>query len=73
MNEKTAIMDLVPLAKESRTNLPTNEAARHLNRRPQTLRAWACMKNGPLQPVSISGRLAWPVDELRRVLCVEQA
>jgi hypothetical protein len=45
-------------------------AAAHLNRRPQTLRGRACLENGPLRPVRVHGRLAWPVSELRRVLGV---
>jgi hypothetical protein len=60
----------VPLAQEARTALPTPEAAYHLNRAPQTLRLWACFENGPLRPIRINGRLAWPVAELRRVLGV---
>ena len=58
------------LATETRTTLPTHEAAFHLNRRQQTLRGWACKEDGPLRPIRISGRLAWPVAELRRVLGV---
>ena len=61
-----------PLAQVTRPNLKTEEAAHYLNRRPQTLRAWACLENGPLRPVRINGRLAWPVSELRRVLGVAQ-
>lgn len=59
-----------PLTHETRANLPTPEAAFHLNRRPQTLRGWACREDGPLRPLRISGRLAWPTAELRRVLGV---
>ena len=59
-----------PLEQVTRPNLKTEEAAHYLNRRPQTLRAWACLENGPLRPVRINGRLAWPVSELRRVLGV---
>jgi hypothetical protein len=63
-------IQLVPLDREARAALPTREAALHLNRAPQTLRLWACHENGPLRPVRINGRLAWPVAELRRVLGV---
>lgn len=55
---------------ENRPAVATEQAAYYLNRRPQTLRAWACMENGPLRPTRINGRLAWPVSELRRVLGV---
>lgn len=60
----------VALERETRAALPTPEAAFHLNRAPQTLRLWACLENGPLRPIRINGRLAWPVSELRRVLGV---
>jgi hypothetical protein len=60
------------LESETRAAVPTDCAAFHLGRRPQTLRAWACKEHGPLRPVRIHGRLAWPVAELRRVLGVAQ-
>lgn len=63
-------IELVPLATETRTALPTAEAARHLNRAPQSLRIWACRENGPIRPLRVNGRLAWPVADLRRVLGV---
>lgn len=50
----------------------TAAAAHYLNRRPQTLRGWACREDGPLRPIRINGRLAWHVAELRRVLGVQQ-
>lgn len=56
------------LNSEQRAFLDTREAAFHLNRRPQTLRIWACREDGPLRPVRVHGRLAWPVAEIRRVL-----
>lgn len=65
-------IQLVPLAQEARSALPTPEAARHLNRAEQTLRLWACHENGPLCPIRINGRLAWKVADLRRVLGVQQ-
>ena len=61
---------VVPLDRETRAALPTAEAAHHLGRQPQTLRGWACRDDGPLRPLRINGRLAWPVAELRRVLGV---
>ena len=45
-------------------------AAYYLTRRPQTLRGWACHEDGPLRPVRIMGRLAWPVADIRRLLGV---
>lgn len=60
----------VPLELETRSALPTHEAAYHLNRANQTMRLWACREDGPLRPIRINGRLAWPVAELRRVLQV---
>ncbi len=57
-----------PLAQESRPAVDTAAAAHYLSRRPQTLRGWACLENGPLRPIRICGRLAWPVAEIRRLL-----
>jgi hypothetical protein len=59
-----------PLETLTRPAVDTAAAAHYLNRRPQTLRGWACLENGPLRPIRINGRLAWPVSELRRMLGV---
>lgn len=48
--------------------LPTDEAAAAINRRPQTLRKWACLENGPIRPIRINGRLAWRVSDLALLL-----
>ena len=64
---------LIPLDRETRASLPTPEAAYHLNRAQQTLRLWAMRENGPLRPIRIHGRLAWPVCELRRLLNIQAA
>ena len=61
------------LESECRSTLPTSEAAVHLNRREQTLRMWACLEIGPIRPIRINGRLAWPVDQLKSLLLVEKA
>lgn len=52
----------------TRPMVPTDAAAYYLNRQPQTLRAWACLENGPIRPVRINGRLAWRVSELQALL-----
>jgi hypothetical protein len=54
------------LARDSRATVDTETAAGYLNRRPQTLRTWACRQNGPIRPIRINGRLAWPVADIRR-------
>jgi hypothetical protein len=56
-----------PLAEVTRPNLKTEEAAFYLNRRPQTLRAWACLENFPagLRCKRIGGMLAWPTVEIK--------
>ncbi len=59
-----------PLEAETRATLPTDGAAYHLNRKPQTLRGWACREDGPIRPLRVNGRLAWGVAELRRLLKV---
>jgi|GEM_PF-847371 hypothetical protein len=59
-----------PLETITRPNLTTVEAAYYLNRKPQTLRGYACREDGPIRPLRVHGRLAWPVSELKRVLGV---
>ena len=50
----------LPLEQVTRPNLTTAEASFYLNRRPQTLRGWACHSGtGPLVPKRIGGLLAW--------------
>lgn len=62
--------DWTPLAEESRTHVSTAVLCAHLNRKPQTARIWACRENGPLRPLRVNGRLAWPVAEIRKLLGV---
>ena len=45
----------------------TDEAALLLNRKPQTLRKWACLENGPIRPVRIYGRLGWPLEKIHQL------
>jgi hypothetical protein len=67
MNANT-YRDFIPLDEELRTHVETDAAARHLLRRPQTLRIWACKETGPIRPVRINGRLAWPVEQIRNIV-----
>jgi hypothetical protein len=53
---------------ETRSGLPTDEAAAHLGRQPQTLRSWACYGNGPIEPRRVAGRLLWMVLDIKRLL-----
>lgn len=58
-----------PLDLVTNPTVATDAAAYYLNRRPQTLRAWACLENGPLRPKRINSRLAWNVPEIKALLC----
>ena len=62
----------VSLTLETRAALPTAEVAFHLNRAQQTMRLWAMREDGPLRPLRINGRLAWPVADLKKLLGVQQ-
>lgn len=57
----------LPLEQVTKPNLTTAEAAHYLNRRPQTLRGWACLENFPvgLRCKRIRGLLAWPTAEVK--------
>lgn len=57
-----------PLDLVTSSALPTDATAFYLNRKSQTLRAWACLENGPIRPVRINGRLAWPVAQIISLL-----
>lgn len=60
-----------PLEQVTRPTLTTEEAAFYLNRQARTLRAWACRDGtGPIIPMRVHGRLAWPLADIRRVLGV---
>ena len=50
--------------------LTTDKASAYINRRPQTLRKWACLDNAPngIRPIRINGRLAWKVSDLQKLL-----
>lgn len=50
------------------THVDTFAAAHYLMRKPQTLRSWASLENGPLRPQRINRRLAWLVVDIKRVL-----
>lgn len=62
----------VPLEQIDRPFVSTEVAAHYLNRRPQTLRVWSCRGTGPIRPVRVYGRLAWPLSEIRRLLGVPE-
>ncbi len=67
--EKKTPQQYPPLALETRTHVNTEHCAYLLGRQSQTLRVWACYETkGPLRPVRVNGRLAWPVSEIKRVL-----
>lgn len=51
----------------TRPTLDTASAAFYLNRKPQTLRVWASLENGPIRPLRIYGRLAWSVTDIKRL------
>lgn len=61
-------IQFTPLAQVSNPTVPTDAAAYYLNRKPQTMRQWACLENGPIRPVRINGRLAWNVADIRNLL-----
>lgn len=56
------------LSEETRSVLPTDCAAYHLNRKPKTLLHWACYENGPIRPVRIVRNLGWRTADIRRLV-----
>jgi len=68
---ETITQQFPTLESVTRPTVDTRAAAFYLNRRPQTLRGHASRDEGPIKPIRVNGRLAWPVSELRRVLGVQ--
>lgn len=58
-----------PLDLINRPTVPTAQAAYYLDRKPQTMRIWA-LREYPIKPLRINGRLAWKVADLKRLLGV---
>ena len=65
MSNNTSVIYMIA---KNRDILTTNEAAAILNLRPQTLRKWACLGSGPIRPININGRLAWKVQDIKRMI-----
>lgn len=63
-----SLPEFPPIGYVTSATVPTAQAAHYLNRQPQTLRAWACLENGPVRPLRINGRLAWPVAAIKQLL-----
>ena len=62
-----------PLETVTKPNLTTAELAYYLNRRPQTLRSWACYSGtGPMMPKRIGGLLAWSTSEAKELAGVSK-
>lgn len=59
-----------PLESVTSPTVGTAACAHYMNRRPQTMRGWACYEDGPIRPIRVNGRLAWPVADIKRVMGV---
>ena len=68
--QQATAQTFIPLALETRPAVDTAAAAHYLSRRPQTLRGWACLENGPLRPIRINGRLSWSIPAIKQLLGV---
>lgn len=66
--DRKVSLSFIPLDLEQRTHVDTATAAYYLGRRPQTMRVWASTGAGPIRPIRVNGRLAWPVAEIRVIL-----
>jgi hypothetical protein len=61
----------IPIDEVRKPNLTTDEAAFYLNRRPQTLRFWACNEGSELRPIRVNGRLAWRLTDVKIMVGAE--
>lgn len=62
-----AIKTYPPLETVTSPNVETADAAFYLCRSEQTLRNWASHDAGPVKPIKVGNRLAWPVADIRKV------
>jgi len=46
----------------------TNQAAKFLEIKPQTLHKWACYEKGALKPVRIGGALRWRLSDIAALI-----
>lgn len=46
----------------------TNQAAKFLEIKPQTLHKWACYQTGWLQPVRVGSRLRWRLTDIATLI-----
>lgn len=65
MKSKQQRISFPPLDEVTSPTVTTEAAAHYLNRKPQTMRIWACTESGPIRPTRINGRLAWPVAKIK--------
>ena len=56
------------MSEEELEIVSTKEAARMLNRKPQTLRLYSHRGDGPLKPIKIHGRLGWKLSQIKQLL-----
>lgn len=68
MNSDNSIISALMEKAGIPTTLTTVQAAAALNRKPQTLNKWAFTNSGPVLPVRVNGRLAWPADQIAALL-----
>ncbi len=68
MTHKKSDSQFTELDKVTTSIVNTSSAAHYLNRKQQTLRSWACLENGPIRPIRINGRLAWPTSVIKALL-----
>ena len=61
-----------PIEAVTRPTVDTAGAAYYLNRSQQTLRGWSSRGDGPLRPIRMNGRLAWPVTDIKKLMGVAQ-
>lgn len=69
LSQNFIVVQAFPLLETvTRPTVETAAAAFYLNRKPQTLRVWACLESGPIRPLRVNGRLAWRVADIKAVM-----
>lgn len=68
-----SVSDLKKLIASGHELLLTEEAAKLLRYKAQTLRKWACYETGPIRPIRMGGKLLWRISDIQKLIDSEVA
>lgn len=61
------VTEYPPLEQVTKPTITTKQAAFYLNLAEQTLHIYSCRETGPIRPLRIGRRLAWPTKRVKEL------